>query len=418
VLLPGMTYKQVRHVWNMIISIGLLTCLFLLSACQQTPQANTTLALAPQPTQAIVASNTAFVPAGAAMWILSCSDGWQKAKIYQSNPTYTNQQGTTRARDLYVFGSFWLQPNNGTLWEFHDQPNELSCLTDLLTTAHTLYHARVCGVISVDETGVETGKKWQGSDVAAYTQRAVAQPALLTSLVESVRHSPYDCLINDLEDGYNTHPEIFSQYDALLQSRLPIPLGQTLLWKTQAVSSYWQKWEDWSALAEHTAFCIIMALDHDSLYSPPVPASIVDTNWVGQIYAYMRSLPHVWHPGALAWEFPTYYRLFTHRQDGSWAVSAGTDTQAQITLALSTGRAIRQNQLLDAHDPFLEYTNKHGQDSYLFVETARSSDALARLLMGYNSSGCLLASFWDNDSGTSNTLGWSTLAQDQQIRLC
>ncbi len=354
---------------------------------------------------------------GASVWIFSCLDGWQRQKIYQTNPFYTNAQGVQKPKDIYVFGNFWLQPDTGALWSYSDQPAMLSCLSNLITTAHTYYHARVCGVIAADETGVETAKKWQGSDVAAYTQRAVANPALLAPIITQARQYPYDCIINDIEDGYSTHPQIFSQYDALLHRALPVVLGQTLLWKTAQVSSYWQTWQDWSTLVNSADFFIVMALDHDSINTPPIPTSVVNADWVRQVYAYMRSIPQLFGSHPVAWELPTYYRLFTRQTNNTWAVSSGTDVATQITMALQ-GKTIPQNYEQDPNNAYLEYTNTAGQDTYLFFETARSSDILAELLTGLNQSTCLMASFWDNDSGTANSLGWSAIASDNQVRLC
>lgn len=154
----------------------------------------------------------------------------------------------------------------------------------------------------------------------------------------------------------------------LLKSKLPVPLGQTLIWKTRAVSSYWQKWEDWQTLAGNADFFIVMALDHDSLNTPPVPTSVVDNPWVKDIYAYMRSIPHVFSAHPIAWELPTYYRLFTQQRDGGWVVSSGTDTAAQVATALkSTG--IIQTTEQDPDNPSIKYVNAQGQTTYLFFES-------------------------------------------------
>ncbi|HEY0753493.1 MAG TPA: hypothetical protein VGD98_05990 [Ktedonobacteraceae bacterium] len=402
------------------LQVGLLASLILLAACgqaqSQTPLTKTT-SFTPLSSATPTIAQRPFALAGASVWILSCLDGWAKQQIYQDNPFYTNQQGAQEAKDIYVFGNFWLQPDTGTLWPYSNQPQVLNCLSDLLTTAHTRYHARVCAVVSVDETGVETGRKWPGSAVPVYTRRAAADPGLLTPIVEQARKYPYDCLINDLEDGDRSHPETFARYDGLLRGRLPLPLGQTLLWKTPQVSAYWQVWEDWRRLASQADFFIVMALDHDSLNDPPVPASIVNADWVKQVYTYMRSIPHLFGNHPVAWEFPTYYRLFTGQKAGKWTISAGTDVEAHIAAALKS-QTILQNYLQDPNDPYLEYMNPQGQDTYLFFETARSSDVLAQLLTESNQSTCLLASFWDNDSGTANSLGWSLIAQDQKVHLC
>jgi hypothetical protein len=356
-----------------------------------------------------------FTPSGASVWILSCLDGWEKQKIYQKNPYYVDQQGVQRARDIYVFGHFWLQPKTGNLWPYSDQPEMLSCLSNLIATAHSQYHARVCGVIGVNEAPGPGG--WKPADVVAYTKRVAAQPVLLTPIVEQAEKYQYDCVINDIEDGDKAHPETFSQYDALLKSKLPIPLGQTLIWKTQPVSSFWQKWEDWKTLANNADFFIVMALDQDSIDNPPLPTSIVNDGWVKNLYTYMQSVPHLFGTHPVAWELPTYYRLFTQQHNGTWAVSSGTDVNPQIITALKSTK-ILHNAEQDSRDPYIEYTNSQGQTAYLFFETARSSDVLAQTLTKGNKSACLLLSFWDNDSGTSNTLGWSTILADKKVHLC
>ena len=367
----------------------------------------------PRSTHGVPSTNTAFAPTGSSVWILSCLDGWQKQKIYQTNPYYINEQGVKKARDIYVFGNFWLQPNTGALWPYTESPQTLSCLSNLISTVHSQYHAHVCGVLGVQET--PTG--WKGSDVTAYTKRAVAASSLLTPIVAQTKKYPYDCLINDIEDGDAAHPETFTRYEALLHGMLAIPLGQTLIWKTLAVSTYWQKWEDWATLANNADFFIVMALDHDSINTPPIPSSIVDNSWVQEVYTYMRSVPNLFGIHPIAWELPTYYRLFTQQQNGSWMVSSGTDVETQTTIALNS-KVTLKNNVQDANDPYLEYTSLAGQTTYLFFETASSSDVLAQTLTGLNTSSCLIVSFWDNDSGTSNSLGWSTLGMDANVNLC
>jgi hypothetical protein len=410
-----------RMLLRLLLQLGLLvSIIFLVIYPREQPQ-YPSIQITPTPTPTIAPTGAAAdakpALAGASVWILSCLDRWQRQKTYQANPFYTNLQGVQKAKDIYVFGNFWLQPDTGALWPYSDKPEVLRCLSDLITTVHTHYHAHVCGVITVDETGQETAKKWQGSGVAAYTQRAVANPALLTPIIEQAKKYPYDCIINDIEDGNSTHPQLFSQYDALLRSKLPVVLGQTLLWKTSQVSAHWQTWQDWRTLASSADFFIIMALDHDSINDPPVPASVVNADWVRQVYAYMRSIPHLFGSHPIAWELPTYYRLYTRQTNGSWAVSSGTDVKAQITIAIK-GKTIPQNHVQDPNNAYLEYTNTKGQDTYLFFETARSSDALAQLLTGLNQSTCLMASFWDNDSGTADSLGWSTITSDNKVHLC
>lgn len=289
----------------------------------------------------------------------------------------------------------------------------LRCLSDLITTVHSQYHAHVCGVLSVKETS----GGWQPADVVSYTKRAVADSSLLTPIVDQTKKYPYDCLINDIEDGDAAHPETFTHYEALLRGKLPLPLGQTLLWKTLAVSAYWQKWEDWVTLANNADFFIVMALDHDSISNFSTPSSIVDYSWLKEVYTYMRSVSYLFGTHPVVWELPTYYRLYTQQQNSTWTVSSGTDVQTQIAAAVKSN-AILKNYEQDANGPYLEYAQIPGQMTYLFFETARSSDVLAQTLTGLNASTCLMLSFWDNDSGTSNSLGWSTIISDRNVHLC
>ncbi len=414
---------------SILLRLGLLVVLVVLVGCgqnqsDQPPRSTGNGVALTLPTHAATAiptpisftpteTPTSFTPTGSSIWILSCLDGWQQQRIYQSHPFYRNTQGVTTAKDIYVFGNFWLQPNDGTLLSYAKLSAMQQCLSDLITTVHEQYHGHVCGVLSVQETS----NGWKSSDVVAYTKRVVDRPLLLTPLVEQIKKFPYDCLIDDLEDGNSSQPEIFSQYDALLKSKLSVPLGQTLLWKTQKVSSYWQLWEDWKTLARHADFFIVMALDQDSINTPPIPASIANYWWVKEIYAYMRSIPHLFGTHPVAWELPTYYRLFTQQKDGNWDVSAGTDVDGQISLALKAQK-ILQNYLQDPNDPYLEYVNARNQFTYLFFETARSSDVLAQTLTGLNGSDCLQLSFWDNDSGTSYERGWSNILTDAHVHLC
>ncbi len=367
----------------------------------------------PQATHGNVQTNASFAPTGSSVWILSCLDGWQNQRIYQSNPYYMNEQGIKKARDVYVFGHFWLQPGTGTLWPYTESPQTLSCLSNLISTVHTQYHAHVCGVLGVQETS----NGWHPADVVSYTKRTVASPGLLAPIVEQAKKYPYDCFINDIEDGDSAHPETFTTYEALLHSRLSVPLGQTLIWKTPAVSTYWQKWEDWGALANNADFFIVMALDHDSINVTPTPTSVVDATWVSALNTYMRSIPNLFGSHPVAWELPTYYRLFTQQQNGTWAISSGTDVQTQVTTA-TTSKAVPKNAMQDANNPYIQYTSASGQMSYLFFETARSSDVLAENLSALTTPGCLMLSFWDNDSGTSNSIGWSTISADSTVNLC
>ena len=367
----------------------------------------------PPPTRTTMVANTSFAPVGSSVWILSCLTGWQQQKIYQANPYYVNEQGVTKARDVYVFGSFWLQPDTGALWPYTESPATLQCLSNLITTVHSQYHARVCGVLGVQETS----SGWQPADVVSYTRRAVTNSSLLTPIVAQTKKYAYDCLINDIEDGDHAHPETFTYYDALLRAKLSVPLGQTLVWKTLPVSTYWQRWQDWTTLANNADFFIVMALDHDSINSPPTPTSIVNYSWVNELYTYMRSVPNLFGVHPVAWELPTYYRLFTQQPNGAWMVSSGTDVGTQVATALNS-KVILKNSVQDINNPYLEYAPAPNQMTYLFFETARSSDILAQTLTSLNGPTCLQLSFWDNDSGTSSSSGWSVISSDRNVHLC
>jgi hypothetical protein len=131
----------------------------------------------------------------------------------------------------------------------------------------------------------------------------------------------------------------------------------------------------------------------------------------------MQSIPRLSGAHPVAWELPTYYRLFTQQQNGKWMVSSGTDVDAQVASALKS-KTILKNAGQDPSDPYLEYRNAQGQVTYLFFETASSSDVLAQTLTRLNTSACLPVSFWDNDSGTSNSLGWAGILADKNVHLC
>jgi len=362
-----------------------------------------------------------FVVSGASVWILFCADGWEKKKIYQADPYYTDAQGVKKPKRMYLYGHFWLQPDTGNLWQYTDNPDVQHCLDEAITTLHTVYHTTVCGVI-----GVAEGKgEWTPADVVSYTKRVVSTPGLLQPIVDQVKAHQYDCLVNDIEDGNAKNPQIFSTYEHLLKSQLSVPLGQTLLWKTEAVSGYWQRWEDWQTLSENADFFIVMALDHDSINDQPIPSSVVNLRWVKDIYTYLRSITDMFGKHPIEWELPAYYRLFVckeqgvcdSQQGGIWDVSSGTDVEEQIAVALQSN-AVAQNYLTDPRDPYIEYTNAAGKDAYLFIETAESSDTIARAVAQLNGSGCLSLSFWDNDSGQSLTRGWKGIEGDRAVALC
>jgi hypothetical protein len=107
---------------NMLLHTGLLALIIFLALAgcgqKQPGQSSTTASALTFQRNAGPAAPTSFAPAGSAVWILSCLDGWEKQKIYQANPYYINQQGVKKAKDIYVFGNFWLQPGTGTLLRY------------------------------------------------------------------------------------------------------------------------------------------------------------------------------------------------------------------------------------------------------------------------------------------------------------
>ncbi len=101
---------------------------------------------------------------------------------------------------------------------------------------------------------------------------------------------------------------------------------------------------------------MIMALDHDTLYSHPTP--IVDTGWLQQIYSYVQKFPQL----AVEWELPTYCRI--------WKLHAGWSSQtceypeaAKLVHDLQHGIGGRtiddRSQALD--NPYIHYTDNHGR---------------------------------------------------------
>jgi hypothetical protein len=112
---------MVRKLYRIHLFYVVLLALVILLAGyghEQLAQTSKQPALTAAPTHTTTQTNTVFTSSGASVWILSCLDGWEKQKIYQVNPYYLNQQGIKKARDIYVFGHFWLQPKTGGLWPY------------------------------------------------------------------------------------------------------------------------------------------------------------------------------------------------------------------------------------------------------------------------------------------------------------
>src|SRR6266700_5221394 len=94
------------------MSFLLLLTLFL-SACG----GSNTLVLYDPSVTPIVAISSHMAPttlSGGAAWIHNCQAGW---KAYQAHPTYRNGKGEEKPRDVYLYGHFWLQPSDGSLWD-------------------------------------------------------------------------------------------------------------------------------------------------------------------------------------------------------------------------------------------------------------------------------------------------------------
>ena len=207
---------------------------------------------------------------------------------------------------MYLYGHFWIQPSDGSLWDYvqHGRSDKEQCIENVLRVAHQ-NHAQVYGVLGVD---LRPGA-WTKDDVFSYTQSAAKDAQVLQPIIHQVAQYHYDGLVNDIEAGDDSNPAAFTAYNANLRQMLhsenpQLLLGTTLIAKTTDLSTQWQSWQGLAAGA--VDFFVIMALDHDTIYSNPT--SIVDTTWLQHIYSYLKTIPHL-SEYPIEWELPTYCRI-------------------------------------------------------------------------------------------------------------
>src|SRR6266516_1677114 len=332
----------------------LLLLTLLLSACDES---NTLILYDPNVTPVVAVSphTASTILSGAAAWIHNCQAGW---KAYQAHPTYRNEQGEEKPRDVYLYGHFWLQPSNGSLWDYvqHGRSDKEQCVENVLQIAHQ-NHSKVYGVLGVD---LSPGA-WTKDDVISYTQSAANDTRVLQPILHQVAQYHYDGLVNDIEAGDDNNPAAFTAYNTNLRKMLHNEnpqslLGTTLIAKTTDLSTTWQNWQ--GLVAGAVDFVVIMALDHDTLYSYPTP--IVDTGWLQQIYSYVQKFPQL----AVEWELHTYCRI--------WKLHAGWSSQtceypeaAKLVHDLQHGIGGRiiddRSQALD--NPYIHYTDNHRTES-------------------------------------------------------
>ena len=115
---------------------------------------------------------------------------------------------------------------------------------------------------------------WTKDDVISYTQRAAQDAHVLQPIIHQLDQYHYDGLVNDIEAGDDQNPAAFTAYNTnlwkMVHSENPqFLLGTTLIAKTTDLSTTWQNWQ--GLVAGAVDFVVIMALDHDTLYSYPTP---------------------------------------------------------------------------------------------------------------------------------------------------
>ena len=110
------------------MSFLLLLTLFL-SACGGSSGSSALIVYDPNATPvASLSSHTAPTAlSGGAAWSHNCQAGWQ---AYQAHPTYRNGKGEEKPRDVYLYGHFWIQPSDGSLWDYVQQgrPDKEQCI--------------------------------------------------------------------------------------------------------------------------------------------------------------------------------------------------------------------------------------------------------------------------------------------------
>ncbi len=346
---------------------------------------------------------------GGAAWIHNCQAGWQ---AYQAHPTYRNGKGEEKPRDVYLYGHFWIQPSDGSLWDYVQQgrPDKEQCIEHVLQVAHQ-NHAKVYGVLGID---LGSGA-WTRDDVIAYTQRAAQDASVLQPIIHQVDRYHYDGLVNDIEAGDNQNPAAFTTYNTNLRKMLhsdnsQLLLGTTLIAKTTDLSTTWQDWQGLAAGA--VDFVVIMALDHDSLYSHPTP--IVDTGWLQQIYGYLQKYPQL----AVEWELPTYCRIWKFHTGWSNQTCEYPDAAKLVhDLQNGTGGKIIEDHSQALDNPYIHFTDTKGLESYLYYETLPGLVNQAKVVQSLQGNQCLYLSFWDDDTGEPQKL-WPSLNQQDAIKLC
>ena len=386
-------------------SLLLLLTLFL-SACGGESQ---TLILYDPGTATTSAAPTSL--SGGAIWVHNCQASW---KVYQAHPTYKDEHGEEKPRDVYLYGHFWIQPSDGSLWDYtqHGQPDKEQCLENVLQVAHQ-NQARVYGVLGVD---LGPGA-WTSDDVIAYTQRAANDAQILQPIIQQVAQYHYDGLVNDIEAGDNNNPATFTAYNKNLRTMLHNAdagslLGTTLIAKTKDLNT---RWQDWQSLADGAVdFIVLMALDHDTIYTNPT--SIVDTQWLQQVYSYLARIPGLkGYP--IEWELPTYCRLWQFKN--GWSNQTCEYPQASKLiqdLHNGIGGQIIDDHSSDLDSPFIHYMAQNGIESYLYYETVPSLLKQAKVLQNLQGNQCLYLSFWDDDTGEPQGL-WSSINQTS-LKLC
>src|SRR5579859_671836 len=386
----------------------LLLLILLLSACG----GSNTLILYDPGVTPIVSVSSHLAPTslgGGAAWIHNCQAGWQ---AYQAHPTYRNGKGDEKPRDVYLYGHFWLQPFDGSLWDYmqHGRPDKEKCVENVLHVAHQ-NHSKVYGVLGID---LGSGA-WTKDDVISYTQRAAQDTHILQPIIHQLEQYHYDGLVNDIETGDDQNSAAFTAYNTnlwkMLHSENPqFLLGTTLIAKTTDLSTTWQNWQ--SLVAGAVDFVVIMALDHDSIYSYPTP--IVDTGWLQQIYSYLKKIPQL----AVAWELPTYCRIWKLNNGWSNQTCEYPDAIKLVhDVQNGTGGRIIDDHSQALDNPYIHYTDNNGVESYLYYETLPGLVNQAKVIQSLEGNQCLYLSFWDDDTGEPQKL-WPSLNQQNSINLC
>ena len=347
---------------------------------------------------------------GGAAWIHNCQAGW---KAYQAQPMYRDGKGEEKPRDVYLYGHFWLQPSDGSLWNYiqQGQPEKERCIENVLQVAHQ-NNAKVYGVLGID---LGAGA-WTKDDVVAYTERAAQDASVLQPIIQQVDRYHYDGLVNDIEAGDEQNPAAFTAYNTHLRQLLhsdssQLLLGTTLIAKTTDLSTTWQNWQ--GLVAGAVDFVVIMAFDHDTIFTYPSP--IVDTGWLQRIYGYLGKSSQV----AVEWELPTYCRLWKSGA-GGWssqtceypdAVKLVHDVQA------GTGGKMMEDRSQAVDNPYIHYTDTNGVESYLYYETLPSLMRQTEAIQNLVGKQCMYLSFWDDDTGEPQAL-WPTINQQGGVNLC